>query len=854
MFGLSKRNNKNKNNWCVILKPIDSELSKAKTVEKIVELFPLAIEEASQLVERTPIIFLEDISYQKAGTIRDLFADVKAYLLITNDVFEKRKCYRTVWPKDPFIKIGDVLLDGGQEVNDPKVQKKKLSKDSAIETIRKEQKQNVGVKELSAESTKTVSSMISAVSDDFSVSSSSEINVQKKSQEKAKTENNDNAPVVINSVKDASLFQTKFFGEDTKEETLPHGEFEYLSLELEKSKQDIQQKEYKIVKLEERLKKFKNMSETATEIDELQRERDDLIQCLKEEEKQKEAFAGECERLRDMLNGAESDNTELRTVQNAYSELQNKYEYLEDEIRDFAARRSEYEELRDKNRSMNSLVDQKDKEIQNIQETNEQLRAKIDALLAEQQKNDKEKTVAVEKLDQEISGLKTELGKKEEEISGLKDANKKTEEKITAMLQENTALREINSLYMELQSKCEILESELEQYNGTEDELKIVAAKKDEIEKLLEEKENLVCALRGKIEVFEKELDVLRAENESFRSDKVNAEREIEDLKCESTGNIKLIQEKAETLEQEKKRLKDLLHDMQIDNERLQGEIKNINEQYGLLEEQYASMEKEVLEFSAAEKELQQLNGKYSSLLGDLDNKDKMCSEYKVSFSNAEAKIEELTDELENLNRDMDVLRTENKVMRNQINDYEADRDKFVELGRTYNEMREKFVETKNELEIYKREKDAVIDQRDTALIEGQKRIEKLERECAQLRSEVEIQQRTIRDLASRRDSEEDVQKRIRLQETILNTESALKELVKSQEYIEKEIVDRESKMKEILGKQEEMERSLISLKQEKKHLAEKAKLKEKQRFTKSNSLSNGSGNSQEPSEQMSLL
>ncbi|MBU1863883.1 MAG: ribosomal protein L7/L12, partial [Candidatus Omnitrophica bacterium] len=82
--------NKKANQWCVILNPIESELNKTETIEKIVEIFPLSIEEAAQLVERTPIILLENLSYGKAKAVKNLFSSISADILLTDDTFLRR--------------------------------------------------------------------------------------------------------------------------------------------------------------------------------------------------------------------------------------------------------------------------------------------------------------------------------------------------------------------------------------------------------------------------------------------------------------------------------------------------------------------------------------------------------------------------------------------------------------------------------------------------------------------------------------------------------------------------------------------------------------------------------------------
>lgn len=99
----SKKNQKNEQNWCLILNPIFSELDKRKVARKISEAFSLSGEESNDLVNNTPIILLDNLDKDIASQVKEYFRPTGAEMLMTNEIYVKRKCYRTVWPETPAL-------------------------------------------------------------------------------------------------------------------------------------------------------------------------------------------------------------------------------------------------------------------------------------------------------------------------------------------------------------------------------------------------------------------------------------------------------------------------------------------------------------------------------------------------------------------------------------------------------------------------------------------------------------------------------------------------------------------------------------------------------------------------------
>ena len=90
-------------NWCVVLNAIQNELEKKKFAQKISSIFSLSSEEASDLVVSTPIILLDNLTHSIATKLKEFLHSDGTQIILTNDIFMKRKCYRTVWPEPPSL-------------------------------------------------------------------------------------------------------------------------------------------------------------------------------------------------------------------------------------------------------------------------------------------------------------------------------------------------------------------------------------------------------------------------------------------------------------------------------------------------------------------------------------------------------------------------------------------------------------------------------------------------------------------------------------------------------------------------------------------------------------------------------
>ena len=99
----NKKNQEKEQNWSLVLNPVSNEIDRHKLSQKIAEAFRLSLDEALDLVRNTPIILLDNMSRDAAAKAKDYFSGLNGEMFLTNDVYVKRKCYRTVWPEQPDL-------------------------------------------------------------------------------------------------------------------------------------------------------------------------------------------------------------------------------------------------------------------------------------------------------------------------------------------------------------------------------------------------------------------------------------------------------------------------------------------------------------------------------------------------------------------------------------------------------------------------------------------------------------------------------------------------------------------------------------------------------------------------------
>ena len=103
--------------WAVILDRSPNEFLRNRAIEKLAETFSISQEEAKDLIDNTPIILLDHLSFELAEKIRDYFTSVSINCSLTKDTFAKRKCFRAVWPHQPSLMhlLGETSADSAEE-------------------------------------------------------------------------------------------------------------------------------------------------------------------------------------------------------------------------------------------------------------------------------------------------------------------------------------------------------------------------------------------------------------------------------------------------------------------------------------------------------------------------------------------------------------------------------------------------------------------------------------------------------------------------------------------------------------------------------------------------------------------
>ena len=121
-------------NWFVVLNPLKSELERNRIAREIAKAFRLPVDEALDLVQNTPIILIDNLLYATALQVKQYFRSSQTDIVVSNDSFLKRRCYRTVWPTPP--NLGFLRLSGSPSESLKKNEAEKLDHSEAIQEIR----------------------------------------------------------------------------------------------------------------------------------------------------------------------------------------------------------------------------------------------------------------------------------------------------------------------------------------------------------------------------------------------------------------------------------------------------------------------------------------------------------------------------------------------------------------------------------------------------------------------------------------------------------------------------------------------------------------------------------------------
>lgn len=89
--------------WAVILNRAPTDFQRQRAIDRLTEIFHLSDDEANDLMVNTPLVLLDEISLDAAEKIREHFAQSGIDCHVTNDLLQKRKCFRAIWPESPNL-------------------------------------------------------------------------------------------------------------------------------------------------------------------------------------------------------------------------------------------------------------------------------------------------------------------------------------------------------------------------------------------------------------------------------------------------------------------------------------------------------------------------------------------------------------------------------------------------------------------------------------------------------------------------------------------------------------------------------------------------------------------------------
>ncbi len=130
MLFKKKTNTETKDIWALVLNSLPNEIAKSRMIECMAKVFPISIEEASDLVDNTPIILLEGLDQVTGEQVQNYFLATGADLILTEDRTFQRRCFRAVWPSPPKF---DFIESESESVSNPSLAQKE---DDLNEVIR----------------------------------------------------------------------------------------------------------------------------------------------------------------------------------------------------------------------------------------------------------------------------------------------------------------------------------------------------------------------------------------------------------------------------------------------------------------------------------------------------------------------------------------------------------------------------------------------------------------------------------------------------------------------------------------------------------------------------------------------
>lgn len=432
ILGQNKKSQGEEQNWCVVLSPLRNELDRKKISQKISQVFLLSSEEAADLVANTPIILLDNLSQPVAIRVKEFFRSAGAELLLTNDIYFKRKCYRTVWPDPPDLSFLNRIAVRAE----PEKESQELAPEEALEELRALSK-NGGVGDLSPRQGSLIEELeernkeCRLLRDEIvklrEQAASSGAAVQKDKEAKelrlVLTQEREKYEALREEYREAQgLFDQKIAGAQEQEKRFRE-EREALAKRMDALSGELKQKEELAVKNEHELYRFQGeVQKSQEEVQRLSQESNRRIEQLRLEVERHESFNRDQARL---LEDLEVRSREARHWKENYRDLEAKFNELQLRI----------EERSRTDQSIQRQLEMKDRELEMARKQLREAHAQLEqrdsiqkrSLLAGQLQD---KEILLKKLVTEQSRFETEIKEREENMRKILSEQERVENEI----------------------------------------------------------------------------------------------------------------------------------------------------------------------------------------------------------------------------------------------------------------------------------------------------------------------------------------------------------------------------------------------------------------------------------------
>ncbi len=882
----NKKNQENDQNWCLVLNTLQSEIDKKKVAGKISEVFSLSQDEAVDLVSNTPIILLDNLARPVAVKAKDYFRSTGAEMFLTNDIFLKRKCYRTVWPDPPSLSFLKHVADLPQQ--DEK--QERLAPAQAVQEMRslglRDAKQerlpvSSGDKkgDLSAPD-KTHSQEVNRLKDELE-SLRKKFTAQSQELEKARTDFASRERGASSSdalVKDRDKEIQKFRAilasveekyEGLKEEyrqarTLFEEKFAALNKENQEWKKKSDQLAQEKEKVEEirknleqemtqRTKKFEGVDEEFRQV------RTHLDAKFKQASEEIEAWKSKSEEMNKKIHALDQERVQLE-------------QKLDQQVKENENWRGKYQEAANQLLSLESGRDNDkshfEKEKQKWNQA-EKLRVSLEFSLNEEREKAKQLQQQLATALQEIEEWKTQADEMAGKLWGLEQNEKNLSQLVSdkeAALKREMAvqqkeleaalaqgLQEINdwkARFQGLAARCQELETQAGQAALENQKNKESYA---EMEAVLNQKNQDAEELREFVEELKTRYNALEMAHKQEKSVRAKAEerqKELEQSKLVLEQKWNEVQRGYDILQEQYRKEKMLMESQSAKTAQEIEDWKTRCQDRGI---QVQSLEQEKAVFTqkmedqAREIRLWQdkhnagaesLKALQTAFEAEKSQREQILAEFQILQQNKQSLEKWLRDE-QLKNSVLDKESREAKVSFEQ---------RIAALHQEVESWKIKVEEIKGKNQAFEKNQLQLIqelDDRSKKIQQGEMKALELEKALQELNAsyqslekmfqanlkhmeskekELENNRRQVRDLNQQLEQRELIYKRMQLTNQLIEKETSLKKLVREQEKIEVEIREREENLRKVLSEQEAVEKEIIEGKQAQRHYQEQAK------------------------------